>query len=109
MDDLISRAAAIARIDKCVPLSGIGLEPVMAVRDVKALISVLPAVDAAPVVHARWKSVKAVGGPGYPYWDAKCSECGYTTAMTQTGWLYCPHCGAKMDGEAHEHAETAEG
>lgn len=49
MDDLISRAAAIARIDKCVALSGIGLEPVMAIRDIKALISVMPAVDAIPV------------------------------------------------------------
>lgn len=49
LDDLISRKTAIARIDKCVTLSGIGLEPVMAVRDVKALISVLPAVDAVPV------------------------------------------------------------
>lgn len=53
MDDLISRAAAIARIDKCVALSGIGLEPVMAVRDIKALISVLPAVDAVPVVRCK--------------------------------------------------------
>ena len=53
MDDLISRATAIARIDKCVALSGIGLEPVMAVRDIKALISVLPAVNAAPVVRCR--------------------------------------------------------
>lgn len=49
MDDLISRATAIARIDKCVALSGLGLEPVMAVRDIKALISVLPAIDAIPV------------------------------------------------------------
>ena len=60
MDDLISRAGAIARIDKCVTLSGIGCEPVMAIRDIKALISVLPAVDAAPVVRCKdcmyWKS-----------------------------------------------------
>lgn len=53
MDDLISREAAIARIDRCVALSGIGLEPVMAIRDVKALISVLPAVDAVPVVRCK--------------------------------------------------------
>ena len=53
MADLISRAAAIARIDNCVVLSGIGLEPVMAVRDIKALISVLPAVAAVAVVRCR--------------------------------------------------------
>lgn len=43
----------------------------------------------------------AVGGQGYPFWNAKCSECGYTTKST-AGWLYCPHCGAKMDGERRE-------
>lgn len=53
MGDLISRAAAIAQIDKCITLSGIGLEPVMAIRDVKALISVLPAIDAIPVEWLR--------------------------------------------------------
>jgi hypothetical protein len=58
---MISRAAAIARIDKCVALSGIGLEPVMAVRDIKVLISVLPAVDAVPVVHYV-KVVRCYGG-----------------------------------------------
>ena len=96
MADLISRSAAIARIDKCVALSGIGLEPVMAVRDIKALISVLPAVDAAPVVHARWKTVKAGASNNYPFWYSKCSGCGYTTAITTTGWQYCPACGARM-------------
>lgn len=55
MADLISRAAAIARIDKCVALSGIGLEPVMAIRDIKSLISVMPAVDAIPVEWLREK------------------------------------------------------
>lgn len=56
MDDLISRAGAIARIDKCVTLSGIGCEPVMAIRDIKALISVLPTIDAIPV---EWLAQKA--------------------------------------------------
>ena len=64
------------------------------------LVNGIPDVDAAPVVHGRWKSVKANASNNYPFWDSKCSVCGYTTAMTQTGWLYCPHCGAKMDGEA---------
>ncbi len=65
-------------------------------NSVRENLANLPAVDAAPVVHGRWRSIKAVGGPNYPYWDAKCSECGYTTKST-AGWLYCPHCGAKMD------------
>ena len=37
------------RIDKCVTLSGVGLEPLMAVRDIKALISVMPTIDAIPM------------------------------------------------------------
>lgn len=64
---------------------------------VEAMIENMPVVDAASVVHGRWKAVKAGCSNNYPFWDSKCSVCGYTTAMTQTGWLYCPHCGARMD------------
>lgn len=46
VSDLISRTAAIEQLDKCTALSGIGCEPVMAIRDVKALISALPTADA---------------------------------------------------------------
>ena len=38
-----------ARIDKCVGIDGLGLEPVMAIRDIKALISVMPTIPAIPV------------------------------------------------------------
>lgn len=89
MTDLISRAAAIRALASS---NGDYL-------DALERIEKIPAVDAAPVVHARWKSVKAGASNNYPFWDSKCSECGYTTAMTQTGWLYCPHCGARMGGE----------
>lgn len=37
------------RLNKLDTMKGIGLEPVMAMRDVKALISVMPTVDAAPL------------------------------------------------------------
>jgi hypothetical protein len=86
MADLISRAAAIARIDKCVALSGIGLEPVMAVTDIKALISVLPAVSAVPVVRCQdcmyWKSNMLTH-----FWKP-CDE-----VKTDKDW-YCP-CGRR--------------
>ena len=94
MDDLISRAAAIALIDKCVALSGIGCEPVMTIRDVKALISVLPAVDAAPVVHARWTTERTWAHDGEWY----CSACEYEPVVFMDS-AFCPNCGAKMDGE----------
>ena len=38
-----------ALINKCVGIDGLGLEPVMAIRDIKALISVMPTIDAIPV------------------------------------------------------------
>lgn len=53
MGDLISRDYLLERIDKCVGIDGIGLEPVMAIRDIKALISVMPTVEAEPVIHCK--------------------------------------------------------
>lgn len=90
MDDLIRRIDAIHALTQSADYIADALERLDKVH----------AVDAVPVVHARWKSIKAGASNNYPFWDSKCSECGYTTAMTQTGWLYCPHCGAKMDGDA---------
>lgn len=56
-----------------------------------------PAVDAAPVVHGRWTYFNCVGEGRY-----QCSEClHWVDAGTDRN--YCPNCGARMDGEAHEH------
>lgn len=61
-----------------------------------------PTVDATPVVHGRWKEQ-------YMYYA--CSVCGaeYNDEIVLlyegdsnnglfSGFEYCPHCGAKMDG-----------
>lgn len=45
----------------------------------------IPAVDAAPVVHAQWK-------------DDTCTNCGYGV-QPWNNTEYCPKCGAKMDLE----------
>ena len=53
---LIDSENLIARIDKCYQESaktGLGLEPVMAIRDIKALISVMPEVDAVPIIRCK--------------------------------------------------------
>ena len=50
---LIDVDALIQRIDKGVGETGIGLEPVMAIRDIKELISTMPTVDAEPVVRCE--------------------------------------------------------
>lgn len=44
------------------------------------------AVDAVPVVHARWKMTDS------PY----CSRCNRIAVMK---YKFCPNCGARMDGE----------
>lgn len=91
---LIDADYFIERLDACDTLKGIGLEPVMAIRDVKALISVMPKVDAVPVKHGRWiKGGYACGENEY-----KCSACGETEWRTGcTRMKYCMCCGAKMD------------
>ena len=61
-----------------------------------AALNNLPAVD--PVKHARW--ISDTGG-------SYCSNCKHHTDDDEIGnwdilfgkWVYCPHCGAKMDDE----------
>lgn len=102
----------IKRLDACDTLKGIGLEPVMAIRDVKALISVMPGVDAVPVVHGRWIHCKGKSSIWY------CSVCGDKIIYNPTRKTYkpskktvseinkyCRNCGAKMDLEEQDAAD----
>lgn len=86
------------RLDRCVLINGLGLEPVMAIRDIKALLSVIPTVEAEPVVHGRWMTCE----DGWGDLHYQCSECGCEWFLengspADNGMNYCPHCGAKMD------------
>lgn len=54
------------------------------------IIEKLPAADVAPVRHRRWTRID--------YHDARCSECGHKTYYPDRISLYCPECGARMDG-----------
>ena len=58
-------------------------------------LQTLTPVDAAPVVHGRWKAILN------PFWDAECSECGYAK---KNGWKwgFCPNCGAKMEDKQNK-------
>ena len=57
-------------------------------------IASIPAADVAPVVHGRWV---------YHNFDTICSECRKSAIFDeweqQAETEFCPHCGAKMDGE----------
>ena len=52
----------------------------------------IPAVDAAPVVHAEW-----LGRRGGFFDFATCSNCKEDYPLGGDTLNYCPHCGAKMD------------
>lgn len=59
-------------------------------ENVRAEIAVAPVADVAPVRHGRWTRID--------YHDARCSECGHKTYYPDRISLYCPECGARMDG-----------
>lgn len=65
-------------------------------------INEVPAADAVPVVHGRWKPIYGQ----YSKWQI-CSKCGVAVPESAVHWCkasedknlnYCPHCGARMDG-----------
>ncbi|MBQ1791508.1 MAG: hypothetical protein II008_15130 [Oscillospiraceae bacterium] len=61
-------------------------------NSVEDILSELPAVDAAPVRHGRWKEDPS----GYGFWI--CSACGFVSEASAANMLYkfCPVCGADM-------------
>lgn len=88
-DDLISRADAIQAVRHAWAK---GLEP-------SQYIEIVPAVDAAPVVHGRWMTCE----DGWGDLHYQCSECGCEWFLedgspADNDMNYCPHCCAKMDG-----------
>lgn len=75
----------------CTPESEIGL------HEAVDLIDKAPAVDASPIVHARWEEYT----PDTLRYFTVCSKCGHEAFMhPRYGYKptpYCPYCGAKMD------------
>ena len=56
-----------------------------------------PAADVAPVVHAHFTHIGPRFAGGVDWWN--CSICGSLVSGVETKFSYCPHCGAKMDGD----------
>lgn len=63
-----------------------------------------PTVDADPAVHAHWIPEYPNKRTGKAY-SHKCSVCRKTVynnwqvSVDELGYVFCPHCGAKMDEE----------
>lgn len=96
-NDLISRNAAIQSIsDWSKDCDNESLND--AVTVIKTLIELLPAVDAVPMIHARWIDHKD---------EHQCSACKEFTIVDAYAWMqlrydFCPYCSAKMDGKRRE-------
>jgi hypothetical protein len=109
MDDLISRAAALEAIDAVKGIVWSQSGKVLCGK-MYSQIKDLPAVDAAPVVHAHWIETKIPAnttGHGGVGQDKKngwlCSNC-RCVFDSKLLWCqnYCPNCGARMDGDPRE-------
>ena len=103
MNDLISRAAAIEYL-----MTNMGWhdEDGYEVDDadekrkiITDLVNGIPAVDAAPVVHAKWIPHKTQSGRETVF--ERCSMCSHATVVTRKS-PFCPNCGAKMTGDDNE-------
>ena len=93
-NDAISRSAVIDRIAEFLGPKGLDeWEVMVAIRDI---IENAPALDVAPVVHARWIPIKLYGGDH----AIKCSACNNCDNPSKVPGRYCWQCGARMDGEA---------
>lgn len=109
MTDLISREAAIAEIEEYIeeyselePETGYHNLKWCAMEEAKDVLSMLPAVDAVPVVHARSVWINPLD-PEAKICTWKCSSlCSVCGDYVAVGWKYCQNCGARMDGERRE-------
>lgn len=87
MDDLISRTAAIEAFDdERVDRNYGDVSPESVIEVIKSI----PAVDAMPVIHGRWKD----NGNG----TVSCNCCAtWFPKIRESQLQFCGYCGAKMD------------
>ena len=65
--------------------------------EIDSLVCLMPTVEAVEVKHGRWNIDKS-----FMPFISTCSQCGATyTVDGAFDWNYCPHCGAKMDGDQY--------
>ena len=62
------------------------------------------AIDSVSVVHAHWVTAypNQRTGKAYEFVCSNCERSVFTSrqkSINELGYAFCPHCGAKMDGE----------
>lgn len=63
--------------------------------EIETLIANAPTVEAEPIRHGEWLDSNAM----YDIW--RCSVCRESIDMEERpAYKYCPHCGARMQGDA---------
>lgn len=72
-------------------------------RNIRHVIDDAPTVDAVPVVHGRWSDAGFGELPKHAPYGWACSACGGISFNNE--YIYCPNCGAKMDGERKDGAD----
>ena len=68
--------------------------------DIYKAVDSVPTADVVKVRHGAW-----IGKPIAGMCTVRCSACGMAFSENSGRWLYCPNCGAKMDGKRKDGAE----
>jgi hypothetical protein len=105
MDEYISREAILDDLEKEIEAGNIALDEDVwinkglriAIRDIKDIKT----ADVQPIRHGRWIYKGTVNG-----WDEMACSCCDGAFSTQDreqilDWEFCPHCGARMDGDCN--------
>ena len=110
MDEYIERGVAIREIEQINPVDYGAMWDYEAhnwtgkcLRDCKEAIDSISAADVAPVVHGRWSDAGFGELPKHAPYGWACSVCGGISFNNE--YIYCPNCGAKMDGGADHEAD----
>lgn len=99
MTDAISRSEAVKALTRIA--MQVSKDKMRTVSRCVNEIEMLPALEAAPVVHARWVYSDTADADNNI--DAYCSHCdaGDTHSVEKMHKVpYCWNCGARMDGDA---------
>lgn len=97
MEDLISRATFRSSIQTVLNDTAC---PIHIAAEIEEHLELEPAVDAMPVIHARWKIVAL-------HRELKVMECSNCRKLTYGATIFgvaafCPNCGAKMEKNNNE-------